>query len=103
MAAPCTAACCTGEWPPAAKTHGKRAVQEVEASAHQTAIGKLQVLLKCCWRRCGVRPRRSTDTWSVGEKLHLVLHQWLRDEYPLRGVLTTEKAAKASEKWKSLQ
>tara|TARA_B110000046_G_scaffold111145_1_gene118361 strand:+ start:323 stop:2818 length:2496 start_codon:yes stop_codon:yes gene_type:complete len=83
-----------GEWPP---PRNKRPFEESEPSAHQKAIEELQNLLEL------LRPKRSKEEWSVGEKLHLVLHQWLGDDYPLQGVLPSEKMAKASKRWTNMQ
>ena len=91
----CTDACDCGEWP---SPRRKRPIEESRPSAHDKAIGELQNLLDL------LRPKRATDEWSVGDKLHLVLNQWLGDDYPLQGVLPDDKlGTNASKKWSNMQ
>jgi len=72
-------------------THATRGTPEGDG-VQTIAVRKLQRLLDA------LRPTRADCKWTAAEQLHLVLFAWLKDKYPLHGVIAEQKIGKAQER-----
>ena len=73
------------------KRHACDAVPDGD-DAQTIAVRKLQRLLDA------LRPTRADCEWTAAEQLHLVLFAWLKDKYPLDGVIAEQKIGKAQKR-----